>query len=301
MKIYRFEGKETSEQTTYELLQAIRKCKAENYDKIVFEKGVYEIDKTFCEQRSFNISNHGLNGPKRVAVLLEGMQNFEVDFGGSVLRTCGNIIPIAIDDCKNVTVKNVILENPQTQFMQARVTKAEDGVVEFDVESGGEQFFTSMGKLYTRVGEEYLVPQTTSIEFNGKTGEIEYGTGDFPIGFPWEVENELSKDGKKFTVRGAKRLPPVGNVFIHTASRRLGCGVFCQNSADLRFENVTVRSCLGMGLLAQICHNVTLDGFCTRRHGGQMYTANADATHFVHCTGLVKVENGVFEGQLATR
>ena len=298
MKIYRFDVQGTSGEITYELLQAIRKCKVENYDKLVFEKGFYEIDRTFCEQRNLNISNHGLNGPKRIAVLLEDMQNFEVDFNGSVLKTCGNIIPIAIKNCKNVTVKNVILENPETQFMQARVVKSENGVVEFDVESGGEQFFTTKGKLYTRVGEEYLVPQTTSIEFNGKTGEIEYGTGDFPIGFPWEVENELSKDGKTFIVRDAKRLPPVGNVFIHTASRRLGCGIFCEKSAELRFENVTVHSCLGMGLLAQLCHNVTLDGFSTRRHDGQMYTANADATHFVHCTGLIKVENGVFEGQL---
>ena len=295
MKIFEFAPDNLSN-VTYGLISAVRKCKSENYDKLVFKKDIYAIDKTFAEQQNLCISNHGLNGPKRIAVLLDGFENFEIDFNGSTLLTKGNIIPIVIKNCKNIKIKNLVLENPQTQFMQARVIKAENDTVEFDVEYGVEQFFTDNGKLFTRVGEEYLVPQTTSIEFNGKTGEIEYGTGDFPIGWPSVMHNELV--GNKLTVKNVKRLPPVGNVFIHTASRRLGSGIFCDNSSDLYFENITVHSCLGMGFIAEFCHNITLDKFSTIRKQNQYYTANADATHFVHCTGLIKVENGVFEGQL---
>ena len=61
---------------------------------------------------------------------------------------------------------------------------------------------------------------------------------------------------------------------------------------------MTVHSCYGMGILAQTCHNIHLNGFNTLRHGDQYYTANADSTHFVNCTGLVLVENSTFEGQL---
>ena len=294
-KIYNF-SLENKDDVTYELIKALRVCKKENYTKIVFEKGNYNVYREFSEQRNLSISNHGINGPKRIAVLLEDIENFCLDFNGSTLIAHGNMIPIAIRNSKNVAIKNVILENPQTQFMQGRVTKAENGVVEFKIENGVEQFFTENGMLFSKVGDDFLVPQSTSIEFNGKTGELEYGTGDFPIGFPWEVENELK--GDVFTVRNAKRMPPIGNVFVHTAARRLGCGIFCEGSSDLLFENVTVRSCLGMGLLAQFCHNVTLDKYSTLRKEGMYYTADADATHFVHCTGLVKVENGVFEGQL---
>jgi hypothetical protein len=90
----------------------------------------------------------------------------------------------------------------------------------------------------------------------------------------------------------------VGNILIFSVERRLGCGFFCKDSENIRLENVTVHSCHGMGILAQTCHNITLDGFNTLRHGDQYYTANADATHFVNCTGLVTVENCTFEGQL---
>lgn len=297
MKIYEFNADKVQANLTYEILLALRKCKQEKYDKIVFSKSVYDIDRVYCEQRILNISNHGINGPKRIAILIEDMSDFEIDFSGSTLLTKGIISPIVIRNSKNITVKNVVLENPQTEFMQARVEKTGDDFVDFKIELGGEQFHTSKGNLYTNYGYEFQIPQTTSIEFNGDTGEIERDTGDFPIGFPWEVYNEMTKDGH-LIVKNPTRIPPIGNVFIHTASRRFGCGIFCEGSSDVYFDNVTVHSCQGMGLLAQFCHNVTLNKFSTLRHGIQMYTANADATHFVHCTGLVKVENGVFEGQL---
>jgi hypothetical protein len=53
-----------------------------------------------------------------------------------------------------------------------------------------------------------------------------------------------------------------------------------------------------MGVIAQTCHNVHLDNFNTLRKGDRYYTANVDGSHFVNCTGLVKVENCTFEGQL---
>jgi hypothetical protein len=71
-----------------------------------------------------------------------------------------------------------------------------------------------------------------------------------------------------------------------------------EDCSDVYLENVTVHGCLGMGVLAQTCHNVHLNNFNTLRHGDRYYTANVDATHFVNCTGLVKVENCTFEGQL---
>ena len=297
MKVFEFDPKNVKGNLTYALVCAMRKCKEEKYDKLVLKKDVYDIDITYTEQCVLNISNHGMNGPKRMGLLIEDMDGFTVDFSGSTLITKGRMSGIVIRNSKNVTVKNVILENPETEFMQARVEKTGDDFVDFKIELGGEQFHTSGGAMYTNCGYEFRIPQTTSIEFRGDTGELEYGTGDFPIGFPWDVQNEITKDGH-FIVHNPTRIPPVGNVFVHTASRRFGCGIFCEDSSDLFFENVTVHSCQGMGLLAQFCHNVTLDKFSTLRHGIQMYTANADATHFVHCTGLVKVENGVFEGQL---
>ena len=297
MKVLEFDAKKVQGNLTYELVKAIRKCRAEKYDKLVFAKDVYDIDFTFAEQRNLCISNHGMNGPKRMGLLIEDMDGFEVDFNGSTLITKGKMTGIVVRNSKNVTIKNVILENPETEFMQARVVKTGEDFVDFEIELGGDQFATSNGLMYAPCGYEFRIPQTTSIEFRGDTGELEYGTGDFPIGFPWDVYNEKTKDGH-FIVKNPTRIPPVGNVFVHTASRRFGCGIFCEDSSDLFFENVTVHSCQGMGLLAQFCHNVTLDKFCTLRHGIQMYTANADATHFVHCTGLIKVENGVFEGQL---
>jgi hypothetical protein len=104
--------------------------------------------------------------------------------------------------------------------------------------------------------------------------------------------------GDLLRLYGVKRYPPIGNYEILYITPRLGAGIFCEDSSDLYFENVTVHGCLGMGVIAQTCHNVHLNGFNTLRKGDRYYTANVDGSHFVNCTGLVRVENCTFEGQL---
>ena len=64
-------------------------CRKEGINRLVVEPGVYELDPKLCSQRQLNISNHGHNGPKRIAVVIEDMENFEIDFCGSTLVSMG--------------------------------------------------------------------------------------------------------------------------------------------------------------------------------------------------------------------
>ena len=282
---------------TLDILYAFRKCKKEGYNRLVFPKGIYDIDTTFCEQRSLNLSNHGLNGPKRIAVLVDGMEDFEVDFNGSTLVTHGIITPVAIINSKNIKIKNLHLDNPETLTVQARVVEANENAIKVRVEQGLEQFVFENGRIYADYGKEYMyVRQTTIIEFDGCTGEIAYGTADEALGDAMQLRYERIDD-EYIIIRGATRVPCVGNFLILTMYCRCGAGVFAGNSQDVFFENVKIHACYGMGMLVQFCHNVNIDGCGTERIKGRMYTANADATHFVCCSGVVKMENCEFEGQ----
>ena len=263
----------------------------------MFPKGVYDIDTTFCEQRSLNLSNHGLNGPKRIAVLIEDMENFEVDFNGSTLVTHGIITPVAIINSKKIKIKNLHLDNPETLTVQARVVEVNETAIKVSVEKGLEQFSLENGRLYARYGKEYMyVGQNTIIEFDGRTGEIAHGTGDEALGDTTQLRYERI-DEENIIIRGATSVPSVGNFLILTMYCRFGAGVFASSSQELFFENVKIHACYGMGMLVQFCHNVTVDGCATERINGRMYTANADATHFVCCSGVVKIEGCSFEGQ----
>ena len=55
----------------------------------------------------------------------------------------------------------------------------------------------------------------------------------------------------------------------------------------------------GMGLIAQMSENITLDGFSVRLRGDdakRFFTTQADATHFSGCKGIIRSQNGLYEG-----
>lgn len=297
MKVLNFSECVKSGNDTYDFMQAIRKCKQEKYDKIVFPKSVYEIDTVYCEQRNLNVTNHGINGPKRIALLIEEMQGVEIDFCGSKIVTHGIINPVVIRNSRNVTLKNLYLDNPETMVMQTVVEDGEDDWIKVKICSGGEQFFVKNEMLYCAYNQEDLyVLLSSMIEFNGVTGEIERGTADNPIGHPLELKYEKTDDGY-IIIRRVKRIPPIGNYILIRGYCRAGSGIFIENSEKIELKNVNVHACYGMGFVVQFSKDITFDSCGTRRIGNRMYTAGADATHFVGCQGDIKVRNCYFEGQ----
>ena len=78
-------------------------------------------------------------------------------------------------------------------------------------------------------------------------------------------------------------------------------GIFLSHNLNTSFENVTVHYAEGMGLLAQLCENITLDRFNVCLKGSQdprYFTTQADATHFSGCKGKIISCNGLYEGMM---
>ncbi len=295
-----FQDYRKSGDDAYDLYRLLTDLQGRSGIRVLFEPDTYDLRRESCFERFLNISNHGWNGPKRIAVLLEGLTDVELDFAGSTLISHGVMTPFAILGSTHITVRNVILENPETRIMQATVIAHGNGYIDLEPTHGYEQLFVNRGELMSSY-EECTLFSDVYVEFRGDTGEIEYGTADYTMGVSFRdlTCEECLVDGKRILrVYGARRYPPVGNVLVISSSRRLGCGFFCEDSTDIVLENVTVRSCYGMGVLAQTCEDLTLRGFHTKRKDGLLYTANADATHFVNCGGLVTVEDCTFEGQM---
>ena len=297
MQTIYFKSHRKSGNDAYDLYRLISDLDEKKDVKIIFDNDTYNIDPDYCFEKCVNISNHGWNGYKRFFALLEGMENVELDFCGSTLVSKGVLTPFGILNSKNITVKNAILENENTLFMQARIIAHGDGYVDLEKMQGASQFYIRNNKELAANYYECFFVINNSIEYNGTTGEIEPGTADHSFGHLWDMRFEDIGDNK-LRLHGVKRYPPIGNIAVFSAARRLGCGFFCEDSSDITLENITIHSCFGMGILAQTCHNIHLNSFNTLRHGDQFYTANADSTHFVNCTGLVLVENSTFEGQL---
>lgn len=78
-------------------------------------------------------------------------------------------------------------------------------------------------------------------------------------------------------------------------------GIFLSHNVDTRLENIRVHYAEGMGLLAQLCENITLEKFqvCLKGDDDPRYfTTQADATHFSGCKGKIVSCNGLYEGMM---
>ena len=164
------------------LYRALNACRAQDAKRLVFDSpAVYALDPSFCAERDLCISNHGFNGPHRIAVLIEGRKNFEIDFGGSTLILPGEATHVAILGSEHITLRNLILENPRTMVMQVRVVAHGDGYVDTEVMQGGEQFVVRRGELVCpkpRRTCNYGVE--LDVELQGDTGEYQPGTASQP-------------------------------------------------------------------------------------------------------------------------
>ncbi len=288
----------TVDEPAYHLYRALTAAREQKADRLVIDPGVYEINETWCVERYLAYSNHDYNGPKRLAALIEDMEDFEIDGGGATFVCHGLVTPIGILRSRNIRVHDLTLENPDTMFWQVKVTGHGEGYVDVARMYGGDSIRLERGKLGANYKGHARFPMSTNIEFNGQSGEIEPGTADQTLGVDLnDLQYEMLADGT-LRIHGVKRYPPLGNVLILSATRRLGAGVYCLESQNVTLENITIHSCYGMGLLAQMSEDITLRHFCTQRKGDCWYTACADATHFVNCTGTVRVEDCLFEGQL---
>lgn len=281
---------------------AMEACREQKIHKLVVEKDIYEIDPIYCDQRIVNMSNHDDNGPKRIGVLIEEMEDFEIDFNGSTLLCKGVVTPISVLNSKGICVRNVKIKNPTTPLWCCKVIAHGENYVDVQSQYGEETMNFLNGHIFGKTEDKFLVvPIVNNIEFDGNSelGSLARGTADETFGCCNNKDLIFEPMGEgQVRIRGGKRKPPIGNILLFQGDRRVGASIFYENCQNLIFEQVDLCSGYGMGIIAQICTNITLRHFNTRREDGRLCTIGADATHFVNCSGRVLVEDCEFIGQM---
>lgn len=282
---------------TLDMHYALDYCKENKIDKLVVEKDTYIINSDFCFQENLAISNHGYNGPKKIAVLLKNFNDFTIDFSDSILSLNSVTIPLAIINCENIKIENLSVENEAVNILCTKVTAHEKDCI--ICENLNDFPFTVINnKLYTPCEGRMLAPIGLNVEFNGKTSAIEKGTSDNTLGVPVDQLDFRLLENNRLQISGFKRIPPIGNVLAFNGGQRLCSGFFCENSRSINLNNINIFSSFGMGIISQLSSDITLDSFNVCRKGDAYCSVPADATHFVECTGNITVQNCLFEGML---
>lgn len=283
-----------------EILDAVRNENAKgNAVVIKFAKGTYDFHASAVRTlRPYFISNHDQdNGGKRVAIDLCDMNNVTIDGNGATFNFYGTIIPFAITNSQQVTLKNLHIDYPEAQIAQVEIlSMSETEGCTFRPSDEVKWKLNDSGH-FVYYGEGWEVRAFTGIAFEKHTHHIVYNTADLGINTVSSVKNS---DGTVTSPSWRdKRLVP-GTIVAMRDGRRPCPGVFIYRSKNITLNDVQIHFAEGMGVLANMSENITLKntGVNIAEGSGRYFTTNADATHFSQCKGHIFSTGALYEGMM---
>ena len=302
-EISAFGLKDNSSKNASPVLQkALAKIKAEykEGEKVIlrFPEGRYEFHEKGAAVREYYISNHDQTNPKKVGIALEDMKNLTLDGQGSEFVFHGRMLPVSLLRSENCLLKNfsIDFENPHIAQVKIVENDPQDGIV-FEP-APWVDYRIAKDSIFEAYGEGWTMRHSWGIAFDGDTKHLVYNTSD--IGCPTKGASEVAP--RRIHAPGWKdaRLVP-GTVVAMRGWGRPTPGIFLSHDVNTTIENVKVHYAEGMGLLAQLCENITLEkfGVCLKGDADPRYfTTQADATHFSGCKGKIVSCNGLYEGMM---
>ena len=296
----------TGEDMTEEFAKAFEtikaECKGEVKAELLVDCGEYDFYPDSALVREYYVSNHDQDNPKRVALALEGMKNFtlkgKATGDGSTLVDLmmnGRMLPVAMIECQDCKLENVGVDTRVPQITQVEVLEndVENGLITYRI-APYVNYRVDNGRLVVSGSNWEFVP-SWGIAFEGDTKRIIYTTSDIGVGTSGVEEIE------PYVIRAPwrdARLVP-GSVIAMRSYQRPTPGIFVSLCNNTTLQNSCVYYAEGMGLLAQMSENLTLDGFRVALRGdGRYFTTQADATHFSGCKGKIVSVNGLYEGMM---
>lgn len=263
-----------------------------------FEEGRYNFHEKGCAEREYYISSHDQTNPKKVGLALEDMKSLTVDGQGAELIFHGRMLPVSLLRSENCTLKNLHIdfENPHISQVKVIENDPQKGIV-FEPAQWVKYRITKDG-FFETFGDGWTMRHNYGIAFEGDTKHLVYNTSD--VYCPIKGVKEIAPRRILAPEWKDQRLVP-GTVMALRGWYRPTPGIFLSHDVNTTIENVQVHYAEGMGLLAQLCENITLDkfGVCLRGENDPRYfTTQADATHFSGCKGKIVSRNGLYEGMM---
>lgn len=261
------------------------------------------------------ISNND-KGHKQIVFPLLGKRDIIIDGEGAELIFHGEILPFAVDGCEHVTIRNLKVDYASPMYVQAQIVAA--GKDYYELQFDQEQFHYRQrdGKIWISNDEdgwEQELRHCLTVEMDAKTQapapykpeyitETESSTDN---GFLSDLFHPMSyRDlgNGRLAVHGDAGFDyQVGNYWVGTFHyNRKNPGIFLHQSRDVTLRDIELYHTLAMGVIAQLCENVTLERVNTvpREGSGRLLSVCADSTHFVNCRGTIRVTGCKFTNML---
>jgi polygalacturonase len=275
--------------------QAIQACSgAAEATVIEFPKGRYD----------FWPSRYDDGHAVMIGFDLKQLKNVTVEGNGSEFVFHGNMQIARIDSCENITFRNFSIDWDRPYISQGEIVRATDEYLDVSIDKTQYPYIIEDGKImFTGEGWKYPVLRTYNNLYDKDRKEILPQTWDDMLGDIFEQKAEelggavVRFHGKPHRIKPEKIEKGTFVSLYH--AHYLTTGIDILHSKNTLLKDLTIYHALSHGVYGELSENITLDNtsMTANEAKGRVFSIVADASHFVNCKGLIKIENCAHTGQ----
>ena len=274
---------------------ALDYCRAHKAKALVIPRGTYNVYPDYAYERYAWVTNNDAS-LKRILLDLRDMHGFEVRGDSSTIVLHGFMSPMFVDHCSDIKVSGLNIDCERTFHSEGLIKAVGDDYIDVSFPEA-YPYRVEGGKIhyYDKQGVEY--PSSHMLEFDAVLREPAYRAVDYWTGE--EVPVEEPEEGiVRFFVRNIKAT--VGNIMVMGASNRYCPAFVLAHSEGVTLQDVNIWHAGGMGVVGQFSKDIELQ----RVHvvpspgKGRIISITADATHFVHSSGYLRMIDCDFFNQI---
>jgi hypothetical protein len=311
---------------TVAISNALSDCKKKNAIKLIIPKGTYHLYPDKAKEKFIHISNND-DGLKRIIFPLEGFKNFEIDAQGSFFICHDYVLPFHVQNSSGITLRNFSVDWSMPFYFQAEVVAVHPENNAFDLkvfeeciyEIQGNQLIFTNKKVADGAWLKMPPPAQKDVRWTQNINwniwfDKERKAPMFNVEFPARLHTWNTKLNKPATAEeiepdivrlydACNLLPEIGWTLVikgRKEANRMASVINIYESKEIHVENVNVHHSSGIALIAQKSENITLHKYnvLLPENSGRLVSATADATHFLACKGLIKMDSCIFENML---
>lgn len=266
-------------------------------ENLILEKDTYCYNKSDALKTEYSFSNTTNLPKKSIGILIKDKKDFVFDGNGSEIVFTGQMTPIAVDSCENVVIKNLSIDFEPPLVAEGEVVGKEKDYLLVKIDKDKFPYTVKNDWLWFDIGERELSSFFTwSCIHYDKELCISTGSGDDLI------PNRVVSDGELVRIYAdglENKAPYEGWRLVLRHNERLHPGIFIENCKNVKIENVWIKSCGGLGVLAQFSEDIYLDSVTVipdNQKGRYVSSGHDDGLQSVSNRGVVSVENCRFMG-----
>ena len=300
----------TNEDITENLIRLVDYIKTVDGEKtVVFEKGTYYIDSEKCKKYILYITNTvGDNEFSKdetphlnaVPFYFGGIDNVTFDGGNSVFIIDGKVTNIAMENCKNITLKNIEIRHAHPDMHELKVVRKGFFSVDFEIDRDTHYEFVD-GKAYI-YAKDYRYTINNKANSSWWNGLIRKATPDkikrekHPL-FSALMIRDLGNRKIRVTYPNTFRFKTDDRYYLFDVRRQFA-GIFVNKCENVRLENIKQRFNYSLALVAQDSENITVDSaqFAPEKNSARKMASVADFIQICMCRGNVSIKNSYFDG-----